>query len=151
MNEINYKIFLFSPNNSLLRPYSPKSTTNLASNYNRPQPPPYMGSGTNTLHHRKSADRTPSTSGDTPEHRTHLLEESLKLLNEAKLSSEFDNIALKDPIIDLNDGSEDYVPIKPDPSAYLSKKPEQTGYLLKPNLDDINVPDLAKFRITGPI
>ncbi|CAB3222981.1 unnamed protein product [Arctia plantaginis] len=141
-----------SPNNSLVRPYSPKSTTNLASNYNRPQPPPYMGSATNSLHHRKSADRTPSSSGDTPEHRTHLLEESLKLLNEAKLSSEFDNIPLKDPIIDLNDGTEDYVPIKSDPSAYISKKPDQTGYLtMKPDLDDISVPDLAKFRITGPI
>ncbi|XP_022827617.1 alpha-sarcoglycan isoform X2 [Spodoptera litura] len=126
-----------SPNNSLARPYSPKSTTNLAGNYNRPQPPPYMGSATNSLHHRKSTDRTPSTSGHTPEHRTHLLEESLKLLNEAKI----DSLSIKDPIIDLNDGTEDYVPIKPDASGYVSMK----------DLDDIDVPDLAKFGIAGPI
>ncbi|CAH0597811.1 unnamed protein product [Chrysodeixis includens] len=127
-----------SPNNSLARPYSPKSSTNLASSYNRPQPPPYMGSATNSLHHRKSSDITPSTSGHSPEPRTHLLEESLKLLNEAKITGEFD---IKNPIIDLNDGTEDYVPIKPD----------QTGYVMKPDLDDIDVPDLAKFGISGGI
>lgn len=110
-----------------------------------------MGSATNSLHHRKSADKTPSTSGHTPEHRTHLLEESLKLLNEAKISSEFD-LPLKDPIIDLNDGTEDYVPIKPEQTGYISMKPEQTGYIsMKPDLDDIDVPDLAKFGIAGPI
>lgn len=96
-----------------------------------------MGSATNSLHHRKSTDRTPSTSGHTPEHRTHLLEESLKLLNEAKI----DSLSIKDPIIDLNDGTEDYVPIKPDASGYVSMK----------DLDDIDVPDLAKFGIAGPI
>lgn len=141
-----------SPNNSLPRPYSPKSSTNLAINYNRPQPPPYMGSASNSLHHRKSADKTPSTSGHTPEHRTHLLEESLKLLNEAKLSSEFDNLNLKDPIVDINDGTEDYVPIKPDQGGYISAKLDQTGYVpIKPDLNDINVPDMSKFGITGPI
>ncbi|XP_075986812.1 sarcoglycan alpha [Anticarsia gemmatalis] len=141
-----------SPNNSLFRPYSPKSSTNIASNYNRPQPPPYMGSATNSLHNRKSVDKTPSTSGHTPEHRTHLLEESLKLLNEAKISSEFDNLPLKDPIIDINDGTEDYVPIKPDQSGYISMKPDQTAYVpIKADLDDIEVPDLAKFGIAGSI
>ncbi|XP_013185048.1 alpha-sarcoglycan isoform X2 [Amyelois transitella] len=133
-----------SPNNSLVRPYSPKSTTNLAGNYNRPQPPPYMGSTNNSLHHRKSGNTdTPSTSGHTPEHRGHLaLEESLKLLNEAKINSEFDNLnILKDPIVDLNDGTDDYVPIKSDMAGYASMKPE---------LDDIDVPDLTKFGI-GPI
>ncbi|CAH4036985.1 unnamed protein product [Pieris brassicae] len=96
-----------SPNNSLPRPYSPKSTTNLAGNYNRPQPPPYLGSVTNSLHHRKS--HTPS---HTPEHRHLALEESLKLLNEANIT-ELDNL-LKNPIVDFNDGAEDYVPIKPE-------------------------------------
>lgn len=115
----------------------------MASSYNRPQPPPYIGSATNSLHHRKSADKTPSTSGHTPEHnRTHLLEESLKLLNEAKISSEFDNLPIKEPIIDLNDGTEDYVPIKPDQAGYIS---------MKADLDDIDVPDLAKFGISGAI
>ncbi|KAJ8715459.1 hypothetical protein PYW07_009941 [Mythimna separata] len=142
-----------SPNNSLARPYSPKSTSNLASNYNRPQPPPYMGSATNSLHHRKSSDKTPSTSGHTPEHRTHLLEESLKLLNEAKICSEFDK---KEPIIDINDGTEDYVPIKPDstsykpdPTGYVPIKQDGTGYMSMKDLDDIDVPDLAKFGIAG--
>ncbi|XP_053619851.1 alpha-sarcoglycan isoform X2 [Plodia interpunctella] len=133
-----------SPNNSLVRPYSPKSTTNLAGNYNRPQPPPYIGSTNNSLHHRKSGNtETPSTSGHTPEHRGHLaLEESLKLLNEANINSEFENMnLLKEPIVDLNDGTEDYVPIKPDMTGYIS---------IKPDLDDINVPDLTKFGI-GPI
>ncbi|XP_072935659.1 uncharacterized protein Scgalpha isoform X2 [Epargyreus clarus] len=131
-----------SPNNSLARPYSPKSTTNLAGSYNRPQPPPYMGSATNSLHHRKSTntDKTPSTRGHTPEHnRGHLaLEESLQLLNEANIASEYDNLVLKDPIIDLNDGTEDYVPVKPD--GYVS---------VKGDLDDIDVPELAKYGITG--
>ncbi|XP_073963378.1 sarcoglycan alpha isoform X1 [Choristoneura fumiferana] len=124
-----------SPNNSLARPYSPKSTTNLAANYNRPQPPPYLGSATNSLHHRKSAaDKTPSTSGHTPEHRHLALEDSLKLLNEANIANSiFDN--LKDPIVDLKDGADDYVPIKPD------------GYVSMKNLDDIDVPDLGKYGI----
>nr|XP_049705074.1 uncharacterized protein LOC110381099 isoform X1 [Helicoverpa armigera] len=117
-----------SPNNSLARPYSPKSSTNLAANYNRPQPPPYQGSAPSTLHHRRSTD-TP----DNPEHRTQLLEESLKLLNEAKINSEFD---IKDPIIDLNDGTDDYVPIK-------------DGYVSMKDLDDIDVPDLAKFGLSA--
>ncbi|XP_037295880.1 alpha-sarcoglycan isoform X2 [Manduca sexta] len=140
-----------SPNNSLARPYSPKSTTNLASNYNRPQPPPYMGSATNSLHHRKSTNTektTPSTSGHTPEHsRTLALEESLKLLNEANINSEFDLSIpiLKDPIVDLSDGTDDYVPIKSDPTGYVP---------MNADLDDIDVPDLTKFGIggiTGPI
>ncbi|XP_045780319.1 uncharacterized protein LOC123877550 isoform X1 [Maniola jurtina] len=138
-----------SPNNSLARPYSPKSTTNLAANYNRPQPPPYMGSNT---HQRKSHDRTPSTHSHTPEHnRGHLaLEESLKLLNEANISNEFDNLLLQSKIIDLADGSDDYVPIKPDSTEYLSIKPDKTGYVSNnPDLDDINVPELAKYGISG--
>ncbi|KAJ0170910.1 hypothetical protein K1T71_013682 [Dendrolimus kikuchii] len=131
---------------------SPKSTPNLASNYNRPQPPPY-GSATNTLHNRKSGTLeriTPSTSGHTPEHRHLVLEESLKLLNDAKITSEFDNLPLKDPIIDLNDGSDDYVPLKPDENCYDQLKPDQAGYIpIKAELDDIDVPDLAKFGIAG--
>ncbi|XP_028157134.1 uncharacterized protein LOC135083856 isoform X3 [Ostrinia nubilalis] len=131
-----------SPNNSLVRPYSPRSTTNLAGNYNRPQPPPYMGSNTNSLHNRRSAniDKTPPTS-HTPEHRTHLaLEESLKLLNDANIANDFDNLNLiKEPIVDFNDGTDDYVPIKTD------------GYVSMKNLDDIDVPDLTKFGIAGPI
>lgn len=107
-----------------------------------------MGSATNSLHHRKSSDKTPSTSGHTPEHRTHLLEESLKLLNEAKICSEFDK---KEPIIDLNDGTEDYVPIKPDSAGYIPIKPDGTGYVSMKDLDDIDVPDLAKFGIAGAI
>ncbi|XP_031764263.2 epsilon-sarcoglycan isoform X2 [Galleria mellonella] len=144
-----------SPNNSLARPYSPKSTTNIAGSYNRPQPPPYMGSTTNSLHHRKSGniDKTPSTSGHTPEHRGHLLEESLKLLNEANINSEFDKLPiLKDPILDLADGTEDYVPIKPDHTGYVPIKPDTAGYVsMKADLDDIDVPDLTKFGIVGPI
>ncbi|KAG7295013.1 hypothetical protein JYU34_022569, partial [Plutella xylostella] len=70
------------PNNSLVRPYSPKSTTNLAGSYNRPQPPPYLGSATNSLHHRKS--------GNTEHTPSHLvLEETLKLLNEAKIGGDY--------------------------------------------------------------
>ncbi|CAG5014419.1 unnamed protein product [Parnassius apollo] len=141
-----------SPNNSLVRP---KSSTNLAGTYNRPQPPPYVGSTTNSLHHRKSGNKadTPSTSGHTPEHNIgHLaLEESLKLLNEANIAGDFDGIPIsKDPIIDLNDGTEDYVLVKPDPTAYISNKPDVTGYIsIKPDLDDINVPELAKYGVTG--
>lgn len=145
---INYnKLFLFhSPNNSLVRPYSPKSTTNLAGNYNRPQPPPYI-SGTNSLHHRKSTiEKTPSTSGHTPEHRT-ALEESLKLLNEANISdfktlpADFKNLTsdFKDPIVDINDGTDDYVPIKTD--GFVTMKGA--------NSDDIQVPDLTKFMGVG--
>ncbi|KAL0860852.1 hypothetical protein ABMA27_009390 [Loxostege sticticalis] len=127
-----------SPNNSLVRPYSPRSTTNLAGNYNRPQPPPYMGSTTNSLHHRRSANIDNTSNSHTPEHRTHLaLEESLKLLNDANIAADFDH--LKDPIVDFQDGAEDYVPIKSD------------GYVSMKNLDDIDVPDLTKFGITGPI
>ncbi|XP_039760493.1 epsilon-sarcoglycan isoform X2 [Pararge aegeria] len=137
-----------SPNNSLARPYSPKSTTNLAANYNRPQPPPYMGTN---VHHRKTHERTPSTHSHTPEHNRHLaLEESLKLLNEANITNEFENLLLQGKIIDLADGSDDYVPIKPDPTEYSSMKPDKTGYV--PNnrdLDDINVPELAKYGISG--
>ncbi|XP_049880683.1 alpha-sarcoglycan [Pectinophora gossypiella] len=127
-----------SPNNSLVRPYSPKSSTNLAGSYNRPQPPPYAGS---TLHHRRStAEKTPSTRGHTPEHRNHLvLEESLKLLNEANINSEFDPI-LKDPIVDMADGVDDYVPIKPDSTGYIS---------MKADLDDIDVPELSKYGLGG--
>lgn len=139
--------FRFSPNNSLARPYSPKSTTNLAADYNRPQPPPYVGTN---AHHRKH-DRTP-THAHTPEHnRGHLaLEESLKLLNEANITSEFDNLLLQGKIIDLADGSDDYVPIKPDSTEYLSLKPDKTGYgPNNPDLDDINVPELAKYGISG--
>ncbi|XP_063389361.1 alpha-sarcoglycan isoform X1 [Cydia fagiglandana] len=138
-----------SPNNSLPRPYSPKSTTNLAANYNRPQPPPY-GSATNTLHHRKSAaDHTPSTSGHTPEHRHLALEDSLKLLNEANIANSlFENS--KDPIVDLNDTGEDYVPvkpvlIKPDGIGFNLIKPD--GYVAMKDLDDIDVPDLGKYGI----
>lgn len=141
-------VFFFSPNNSLVRPYSPKSSTNLAANYNRPQPPPYLGSNTNSLHHRKTGydKTTPSTRGHTPEHsRGHLaLEESLKLLNEANISSldYTDNVnvpVLKDPIIDLTDGTDDYIPIKPDGSSYVS---------MKQNLDNIVVPELSKYGLT---
>lgn len=132
------RLLIFSPNNSLARPYSPKSSSNLAGNYNRPQPPPYMGSATNTLHHRKSTIDTPSTSGHTPEHRTLALEESLKLLNDANITTDFDIPILKEPILDVTDGTEDYVPIKPDSSGYISMKAE---------LDDIDVPDLAKFGV----
>ncbi|XP_013142486.1 PREDICTED: uncharacterized protein LOC106106454 [Papilio polytes] len=135
-----------SPNNSLVRPYSPKSSTNLAGNYNRPQPPPYIGSTTNSLHHRRSGNTTtPSTSGHSPDHnRTLALEESLKLLNEANITN-YDTP--KDPIIDLNDGTEDYVLVKPD---FIQSKPDITGYnSIKPDLDDINVPELAKYGVTG--
>ncbi|KOB74203.1 Epsilon-sarcoglycan, partial [Operophtera brumata] len=91
---------------------------------------------TNTLHHRKSTiDKTPS-SGHTPEHRI-ALEESIKLLNDANISNEFD-IPMKEPIVDLNDGTDDYVPIKPDSSGYIS---------MKADLEDIEVPDLAKFGV----
>ncbi|XP_013165335.1 PREDICTED: alpha-sarcoglycan isoform X2 [Papilio xuthus] len=137
-----------SPNNSLVRPYSPKSSTNLAGSYNRPQPPPYIGSTNNSLHHRRSGNTTtPSTSGHTPEHnRTLALEESLKLLNEANITGNYDGIP-KDPIIDLNDGTEDYVLVKPD---FIQSKPDLTGYnSIKPDLDDINVPELAKYGVTG--
>ncbi|XP_052745047.1 uncharacterized protein LOC112053836 isoform X2 [Bicyclus anynana] len=137
-----------SPNNSLARPYSPKSTTNLAANYNRPQPPPYIGTN---AHHRKPHDRTPSTHSHTPEHNRHLvLEESLKLLNEANITNEFENLLLQNKIIDLTDGTDDYVPIKPDSTEYLSMKPDKTGYVSNnPDLDDINVPELAKYGISG--
>ncbi|XP_045455467.1 uncharacterized protein LOC123665169 [Melitaea cinxia] len=139
-----------SPNNSLVRPYSPKSTTNLAANYNRPQPPPYIGSTTNSLHHRKSNEKTPTS--HTPEHnRGHLaLEESLKLLNDANISNEFDNLILRDQIVDLNDGTDDYVPIKSEMAGYLSMKADKTGYTnMKSDLDDIVVPELAKYGISG--
>ncbi|XP_011548954.3 epsilon-sarcoglycan isoform X2 [Plutella xylostella] len=127
-----------SPNNSLVRPYSPKSTTNLAGSYNRPQPPPYLGSATNSLHHRKS--------GNTEHTPSHLvLEETLKLLNEAKIGGDYiDDLnsepAMKDPIVDYNDGSEDYVPIKMDAAGYVA---------MKGDLDDINVPELAKYGLGG--
>ncbi|CAK1541177.1 unnamed protein product [Leptosia nina] len=126
-----------SPSNSLVRPYSPKSSTNLAGNYNRPQPPPYMGSATNSLHHRRSGHtETPSR---TPEHNRHLaLEESIKLLNEANIASEFDNLLLKNPVVDFNDGAEDYVPIKPDSAGYVSIKRDFSDGL-----------DLAKYGVTG--
>lgn len=107
-----------------------------------------MGSATNTLHHRKSGnnDKTPSTSGHTPEHRGHLaLEESLKLLNEANISNpEFDhlNVPILNPVVDLTDGTDDYVAVKPDSSGYAS---------MKADLDDIDVPELAKFGIGGVI
>ncbi|KAG7294882.1 hypothetical protein JYU34_022731, partial [Plutella xylostella] len=126
------------PNNSLVRPYSPKSTTNLAGSYNRPQPPPYLGSATNSLHHRKS--------GNTEHTPSHLvLEETLKLLNEAKIGGDYiDDLnsepAMKDPIVDFNDGSEDYVPIKMDAAGYVA---------MKGDLDDINVPELAKYGLGG--
>lgn len=113
-----------------------------------------MGSNTNSLHHRKSTidKTTPSTSGHTPEHRTLVLEESLKLLNEANISNpslklldaatDFDIPLLKEPVVDIMDGSDDYVPIKPDSTGYIS---------MKADLDDIEVPDLAKFRIGAAI
>lgn len=95
-----------------------------------------MGSATNTLHHRKSTiDKTPS-SGHTPEHRI-ALEESLKLLNDANISTEFDT-PMKEPIVDLSDGTDDYVPVKPDSSGYIS---------MQADLEDIEVPDLAKFGV----
>lgn len=79
-----------------------------------------------------------------------MLEESLKLLNEAKISSEFDNLTLKDPIIDDNDGSDDYVPLKQDKNEYDALKPGQAGYMpVKSDLDDIDVPNLGKFGVTG--
>ncbi|CAG9794865.1 unnamed protein product [Diatraea saccharalis] len=117
-----------SPNNSLARPYSPR---NLAGDYNRPQPPPYPPTASNptTTQRRSTHIDTPSTRPHTPEQRHLALEESLKLLNDAKL---------KEPILDFDDGTDDYVPIKPD---YVSMK----------NLDDIDVPDLAKVGIIGPI
>lgn len=95
-----------------------------------------MGSATNTLHHRKSTiDKTPT--GHSPEHRT-ALEESLKLLNDANISTEFDIPILREPIVDMNDGTDDYVPIKPDSSGYIS---------MKADLDDIDAPDLAKYGV----
>lgn len=122
----SHKSLGISPNNSLTRPYSPKSTTNLAANYNRPQPPPYS---TNSLHHRKcDKDR------HTPEPRSHLaLEESLKLLNQANINK-YDDIC--DKILDLTDGTDDYVPIMTD-----------TNYI-KPDIDDVS--ELAKYGV-GPI
>lgn len=104
-----------------------------------------MGSGTNTVHQRKSGmeKTTPTIGGHTPEQaRTLALEESLKLLNDAKINSEFESPVpiLKEPIVDLNDGSEDYVPIKPDTIVYGTTDCD---------LDDIDVPDLAKFGISG--
>lgn len=141
ISKIYYPLIFYydsSPINSLARPYSPKSTTNLAGDYNRPQPPPYIGSATNTLHNRKSIiDKIPTTSGHSPEHRT-ALEESLKLLNDANISAEFDIPIVKEPIVDLNDGSDDYVPIKPDACGYVT---------MKADLDDIEVPELAKFGV----
>ncbi|XP_012545774.2 alpha-sarcoglycan isoform X1 [Bombyx mori] len=131
-----------SPNNSIARSYSPKSTPNLASNYNRPQPPPYAGA----LHHRKS---TASTRGHTPEllhdpSRT-VLEESLKLLNEANII----NYEIKDPIVDIADGADDYAPIDANGTGFLS---DTTGYLsMKPDTDGIDVPDLGKFGPVGPM
>lgn len=67
----------------------------------------------------------------------------MKLLNDANISSidYVDNVngnVLKDPIIDLTDGTEDYVPIKPDVTGYIS---------MKQDLDDIDVPELSKFGI----
>ncbi|XP_062532345.1 alpha-sarcoglycan isoform X4 [Bombyx mori] len=121
---------------------SPKSTPNLASNYNRPQPPPYAGA----LHHRKS---TASTRGHTPEllhdpSRT-VLEESLKLLNEANII----NYEIKDPIVDIADGADDYAPIDANGTGFLS---DTTGYLsMKPDTDGIDVPDLGKFGPVGPM
>lgn len=101
-----------SPNNSLVRPYSPKSTTNLAGNYNRPQPPPYMASHTNNIHQKITIDNQ-STSGLTPEHARPLaLEESIKLLNNAKISAIEYVDSIKDRIIDLNNGADDYVPVE---------------------------------------
>ncbi|XP_045486118.1 uncharacterized protein LOC110998769 isoform X1 [Pieris rapae] len=130
-DDVSTKSLGTSPNNSLPRPYSPKSTTNLAGNYNRPQPPPYLGSATNSLHHRKS--HTPS---HTPEHRHLALEESLKLLNEANIT-ELDNL-LKNPIVDFNDGADDYVPMKPE-----FVKPD-IGFTVKPVNED-----LARYGIAG--
>ncbi|XP_050681946.1 alpha-sarcoglycan isoform X2 [Leptidea sinapis] len=142
-----------SPNNSLVRPYSPKSSSNLAGSYHRPQPPPYS-SATNSLHHRRSLNtdiHIASGSGHTPEHNRHLaLEESLKLLNEANIASEFDNLLLKDPVLDLTDGCDDYVPIRPDTIDYVPLKPDHAGYVsMNPELDDIIVPELSKFGVPG--
>ncbi|CAG9569506.1 unnamed protein product [Danaus chrysippus] len=113
-----------SPNSSLARPYSPKSTTNLAGSYNRPQPPPY-----GTLHHRK-LDKT-------PDKRSHSLEESLKLLNEANIATEYE----RNPIIDYADSTDDYISIKPDTDYIITK--------MQNDLDDIVVPELAKYGISG--
>lgn len=108
-----------------------------------------MGSNSNSLHHRKSGHTENSDTGITPEHRSHLaLEDSLKLLNDAKISNAeyIDNLNLeaqipflKDPILDLTDGTDDYVPIK-----------GESGYVtMNGNLDDIVVPELSKFGLTG--
>lgn len=100
----------------------------MAANYNRPQPPPYS---TNSLHHRKT-----DKDKHTPETRSHLaLEESLKLLNQANINK-YDDIC--DKILDLTDGTDDYVPIK----EFMT----DTNYI-KPDID--NVAELAKYGITG--
>ncbi|XP_041985379.1 epsilon-sarcoglycan isoform X2 [Aricia agestis] len=142
-----------SPNNSLARPYSPKSSTNLAGDYNRPQPPPYTGSNTNSLHHRRST-KTPTN--PSPDNRGHLaLEESLKLLNEANINNDLDSLLLRNKIIDLADGSDDYVPMEPDQIGFkpdvIGFKPEIPGFKqdYSADLDDINVPELAKYGISG--
>lgn len=57
---------------------------------------------------------------------------------------------LRDKIVDLNDGSDDYVPIKSEATGYLPMKADKTGYTnMKSDLDDIVVPELAKYGISG--
>lgn len=156
--------FHYSPNNSLKWQHSPqsKSTTNLAGSYNRPQPPPYLGSASNTLHNRKpgNTDEIQQTGNTRINHLA--LEQSLKLLNDAKISPFADKIEpkttifpnfsdkielksiLKDPVIDLADGSEDYVPVLSGFGARgNSDNPVLTGFPIRKDLDDIDIPDLA--------
>lgn len=68
-----------------------------------------------------------------------MLEESIKLLNEANISTDY---GYKDPIVDITDGTEDYVPLKPDSTGYIT---------MKPDLDDINVPELSKYGLGGMV
>lgn len=75
----------FSPNNSLKKQPSPRSNPSLLVDYNRPQPPPYVGSNTNTLvlRQRQNIDEELATKRS----QAKTLEESLQMLNEANIAN----------------------------------------------------------------
>lgn len=116
-----------SPNNSISKNPSPKSNPNLIIDYNRPQPPPYLGSNTNTLVLRQ---RPVMNDDSLKRNQARTLEESLQMLNEANILNPgycLDNNLYPERIILggdmlLNDSieanaiDEDYVPIKTDPN-----------------------------------
>ncbi|XP_077296806.1 sarcoglycan alpha isoform X2 [Arctopsyche grandis] len=115
-----------SPNNSISKNPSPKSNPNLIIDYNRPQPPPYLGSNTNTLILRQKPN-IGNEDYTMKRNQARTLEESLQMLNEANILNPGycldnnlyqDRIVLGDEMLDdgveANATDEDYVPIKQD-------------------------------------